>query len=415
MTDSPHALLRIELVVPPGLEALLDRAVKALDRIAVALERDAVAPETKVPAPVAGELHTRTPPLPKAPKTPAPVGSTVNVWTDERLRMLQREFTPDGDHESLLQRINDLPGREILNTVAMLVKAKQLGLGDGLQQAAPPPMESLIKWTPERLAILKEEWRAAETYALKYDLLKRINALPGDPIANTASMMSKVYSMAWHREAAPSVPAIAAPNVALPPPALSDKYSPERIAEIVRLRASEHSWEYVLQQVNQMPGEKIPSLDAIKTKYRDLKAMNKLPLLKATVVQAAPAPPVAVAPPIKAPPQPSTEELRRAKLKLMWERGDDVETILVAMNQMRGPIMTTPEIVRKAAACGFMRPPVSRPEAFEKGGPVTVAQLRAWFREAGGDPDVIPTTERLLKSANSLRLLMKLPPLEVAA
>jgi hypothetical protein len=283
MTDQTRPALRIEIAIPERLESLFytffDRGIPALVRIADALERLPVAPI----ASLQGNCDALVKDLdiarqPSLPAdAPARAGTTANV----------------------------------------------------------------IKFTPERTAHLQANWRAADTREKKEALLAEINAMPGEPIPNVASMMGKVYNECWHKEPAPAV--------------------------------------------------------------------------QPTVAPAAPARP-AVSPPRKPSPEVLARiEARKAKLKEMFERGDDAKEIMVVLNSMWSPLLTERDVITRAAAFGFKRPAPLPPEAFTKGGPATIAEIKTWFTEAGGNANVIPTDERLVKAANALRAALKQPLFEVRA
>jgi hypothetical protein len=387
VTNQTRAPLRIEIAIPESLEALLytffDRGIPALVRIAEALERlpagrtisgtdnvDVEPLRQPVEAqevsgvhikitPVPGPAPARHPQADEAPPAPSPNAS--RVWTDKRIELLRERFRVGGDHLALLAILNAQPGREIVAVEAMLIKAKDLGLGDDLdgwaarnRPAVKPaevekqPYQQIVKFSPERTAHLKANWRAANSKEKKEALLAEINAMPGVPIANTDAMMAKVYAERWHKETPPAPPAPMAPAAPDPVP-----FTPPAAA----------------------PARKPPM----------------------------------------SPEELARIEARKAKLKEMFERGEDAKQIMIALNRMPGPVLTERDVITRAAAFGFKRPAPLPPEAFVKGGPLTMADIKAWFTEAGGNPNVIPTEARLLTAANALRAAMKLPPFEVMA
>jgi hypothetical protein len=57
---------------------------------------------------------------------------------------------------------------------------------------------------------------------------------------------------------------------------------------------------------------------------------------------------------------------------------------------------------------GLQRPP---PGAERR---ATLAEIKQWFREAGGVPERVPTPERLITAANAMRKMLNLTPFELA-
>lgn len=251
-----------------------------------------------------------------------------------------------------------------------------------------------------------------------------------------------------------SEPASASP---VRPPALSAgqvKFTDERILLMTTLRARGATWVDIHEAVAALPGPALASADATCMKWHNLQKAGRLPNVSGVeslpaqatrlAVPSAPAPVIVdlvLPPPNVKPPtryvmaaetlQPAlraaatttiplnAEEMRRAdqrraRLKVMWQSGASADEIMIALNRMPGPIITAKEVVRKAAACGFVRPAVGEPEAYKTGGPASLEVIKSWFRTGGGDPDVIPAQARLLTAVNALRRLMMLPPFEVA-
>ncbi|HEV7455763.1 MAG TPA: hypothetical protein VGN96_03225, partial [Roseococcus sp.] len=156
-----------------------------------------------------------------------PPGRTAPKWSPERLALL-REKAGKMRGRDLLTAINALPGLPIASTGAMRVKMRELGLESapglpplpenfdprGQDEASREAMRERARrlavagglgdWTEERLALLRAEYATVEDTG---ELLTRINALPGNPIASTESMRHKAASLGVRRPRPGSNPA----------------------------------------------------------------------------------------------------------------------------------------------------------------------------------------------------------------
>ena len=337
--------------VAATLAAAASEIVPILMRLSIAL-----GPQAAEPAPIPCSAPA-PPPRTEEPTPPSPNAS--RVWTDRRLELLRERFQTGGDHLQLLTILNAQPGREIVAAEAMLIKARDLGLGDDVASAPAlfrprPPVETptpekmpaghiqQIKWTPERVLLLATMRAAGE----KWDAIHAsVNALPGDPIASAASTEVK-----WHH----------------------------------------------LVRKNQLP--------AVEPKAARIPPVK--PSVPPEARVATPPAPVTTAP--SAPQRIlSFSDERKAVLKRMWERGEPVPSIRANLNTMAGPKLSDQHVLARAAILNLRRPQTA--VRGEHDVPATGADVRNWLREAGGDPATYQTDEAACAAANAIRDRLQLP------
>ena len=188
-------------VAPPADDAAAEAAQEGL--------ADAVA-HAALPAPPAPPAKRRAHPnqLHAAPK-----------WTPARLALVHEKAGKILGRD-LLKLLNALPGPPIASTGAMRVKLRDLGLAAtpglpplpadfdprDMDEAAREAVRKRARllavaagmgdWTEARLALLHADYATAPTLP---ELLTRINALPGNPIASTESMRRKAETLGLRR------------------------------------------------------------------------------------------------------------------------------------------------------------------------------------------------------------------------
>lgn len=161
------------------------------------------APSAPPPAQAAEERPT------PASAPPRPFGGApITRWSEERLALLRERFPTCTDDAALLAELNALPGVPISSVKAIgarahlmkvnrdpeiirALRAKGAAEAHAKQQAHRSSLHER-KWTPERLAILRQEFPPCLD---RTALLARINALPGDPIAGVESMRAKAVTL----------------------------------------------------------------------------------------------------------------------------------------------------------------------------------------------------------------------------
>lgn len=317
--------ITIQITLPSKLMDLLERFVMAQEKIAdlYAGLDDAMSPPEPISSPSAPARQASVSAvqpvvLPDLPADSSPAEKLgANVWTETRVALLRQDFKPGRsrvEYEELLRDINLCPGRRIEVVEALLLKARDLGLINGVRVATSKPQaavpvdasrKTVLKWTEQRLLLLETDWRKAKTEAQKAALLNRVNALPGDFVQNVAAMMAKVYSLGWHK---------------LPAPA-ADKVQP--IAKPVATPSSSPSNPATLgfskPKSAAAPGPKPPA------------------------------------------PESAWDNTRKEYLQRAWPRGDDVEFIRTTLNRFPGPALSSNDIIRKAGAMMLLRPPLHPP------------------------------------------------------
>lgn len=297
-------------------------------------------------------------PEPKAPVQKG-IGSTdtlaekpgANVWTKERLEMLRVNFSPIVSNAGLLQSLNNLPGRSIFTEEALAIKYREMW-GAAPQRAEPVRVKEPKPWAK--------------------------------------------------------------------PPVPEKKWTDERCQLAVNMQAQGRSHDAILEACNHLPGFAIASSGSVSVKLVELKKNGWKPTPAAPAPVASPLPQLAPAPSAAPLPRRDEWEARKAKLKEMWEDPRYIESSVITseLNNMPGPHLLEIEVIRKAAACMFLRPrkptpPV--PACFEAGGAATVEEIKWWFSDAGGDPDVVKGDERLVRAANQLRMHFNLPAFTLLA
>ncbi len=358
MKDDAPALLRFDLQVSISerterlLLDLLGRALPVLERLAHAMEaaqpitvRPPEAPDEESGASIS-EAAVSAP----SSRVICEPNLAAKVWTEERLDALRKCFRIDGNHAHLLSELNRFDGREIVTVEAMLIKARELGLGDALADYFPAPVPSVfrrpknpnmahqgvVKWTAERLDLVRSEM-PLDSQEKRARVLARVNALPGPPITSVTSMMTKLNTMPWFNSPAPTLPA------AITPP------SPTKV----------------------VPAE--------------------------ATAQA-----------------PEFSEGRTAVLRRMYERGDLAENITAALNKLPGPVLAEKRVIQRAAALALKRPRVVQPKTEritdDSSVPATAADVRNWLKQAGRKDDAPADPQQALRVANDLRAALELPP-----
>ncbi|HTJ89516.1 MAG TPA: hypothetical protein VL356_04995 [Acidocella sp.] len=228
-----------------------------------------------------------------------------------------------------------------------------------------------VVWTAERMSALLAMADAGVSCKERF---KRLNAMPGEPIASIESVGVKLAKLRKERaEFTPSAAQTESPGITggIDPGVTG---APESVPAIkTLLQAAE------VQTARQHDAPSSPTS----------KPVGQIPAVLA----------------------PLTSE-QKFVFKGMWERGDEAEAIARMLNEMDGPKQTAATIIRKAAALGYLRKPVEAPPD-DVAGPVSIEQVRAWFDKAGGNSGVVPTSQRLLKAANQLRAHLQMAPFEV--
>ena len=157
------------------------------------------------------------------------------LWTDARLELLRNliNLIPDAD---VLERINALPGPAIKNIRAMREKAQRSGYLAAHPRQHGPQREI---WAEERLAYLRENYGRVQPA----ELLKRLQAMPGEAIASIKTVRSAARRFGIKSPLILRIPKAQkprptfAPSAAEPEPApLTPEEQEARVAEMLAAR-----------------------------------------------------------------------------------------------------------------------------------------------------------------------------------
>ena len=232
-------------------------------------------------------------------------GITVRVELSPELEALLGRLV--GASERLIEALDALDrlvDRGVVATVTPAAVVEQSpraadASDDGDQREIPPapiaerPVAAVQKkWTDERLLLLEHEFPRVKGIAAEEALLRRINALPGEPIVSVAGMRGKYYQGV--------VPKV---KVSAPAP--------------------------VKQEVRSAPHVGAPR-----------------------VVARAPVP---ASPAMADAPITNWSEERTKYLERAWSRGDDAKAIAIALSRFFGPPVSDKQVIMRAAALNLAR------------------------------------------------------------
>lgn len=132
------------------------------------------------------------------------MSETLPRWTPERDALLRERFPTSESNADVMAEINALPGETLVSPELIRVRAIALGV-----RRTPETIKSILSrkgregavkakamgvrqppraWTPDRVALLKQDFPRVDDLQ---DLLDRLNEMPGVPIGSIAAVKRK--------------------------------------------------------------------------------------------------------------------------------------------------------------------------------------------------------------------------------
>lgn len=171
-------------------------------------------------------------------------------YTPER-NALTRKLWGVVPHGEIVRRANRLPGRKIVSAGALAYHARHVLKLPATrpQRNGMPDLRATDIYTPERIRFISENFATTSTARL-YD---QVNAMPGKPLRNREAFSVWLPAHGFRRGALRN-------KVIVDEVYPTHVYTSERQARLRELHGAEMSWGEIYDQLNRLPGAKIPAI-----------------------------------------------------------------------------------------------------------------------------------------------------------